>query len=267
MPRQVPLEVLVLGFCRTGTASMRSALSMLGYGNAHHIGRVMSNPHELDAWNAAIDAKFVEHKTLGRDEFDELLGEFRVVADVPGILFAQELVSAYPNALVILTTRDPDRWYTSLRATLIPMLSPSPFSIFTRLACVLDPRGLGRFIPFARRTLELVLGPEPLHALNKDKATATRRYTAYNDHIRRLVPTERLLEYEVGRDGWEPLCAFLGKDVPSGIEFPHRNDTQSIMEGSRKQIWEIYKHAAWRVVAPVLAAAVALSMVYMRRMS
>ncbi|KAF7328067.1 hypothetical protein MKEN_00387800 [Mycena kentingensis (nom. inval.)] len=248
--RTVPLEVLVLGFCRTGTASMRSALATLGYGDAHHIGRVMAHPHGIDAWNAAIDAKYTHGRTLSRAALDELLGEYRVVADVPGILFAHELIDAYPDARVILTTRDPRSWYASLQATLIPMLSRS--SLSTRIACILEPNGVGRFIPFARRTLELVLGP--LHSL--DEAEATRRFCAYNDDVRSRVPPQRLLEYTVGADGWAPLCAFLGKDVPD-TPFPHRNDARSIMDGSTRQIWAIYVRAARRALPLVVLLALA----------
>lgn len=39
--------------------------------------------------------------------------------------------------------------------------------------------------------------------------------------IRGLVPKEHLLEWTV-EDGWEPLCAFLGKVVPDE-PFPHVN--------------------------------------------
>ena len=39
--------------------------------------------------------------------------------------------------------------------------------------------------------------------------------------IRGLVPPERLLEWSA-TDGWEPLCEFLGKDVPK-TPFPHVN--------------------------------------------
>lgn len=39
--------------------------------------------------------------------------------------------------------------------------------------------------------------------------------------IRGIVPPERLLEWSV-EDGWEPLCEFLGKEVPSE-PFPHVN--------------------------------------------
>jgi hypothetical protein len=40
------------------------------------------------------------------------------------------------------------------------------------------------------------------------------RYKEHYEHVRRFVPKERLLEFSMG-DGWEPLCAFLGNDVPA----------------------------------------------------
>ncbi|KAF7303949.1 hypothetical protein MIND_00625600 [Mycena indigotica] len=257
--REVPLEILVLGFCRTGTASMRSALAMLGYGNAHHIGRVMNNPREIDLWSAAIDDKYIRKECLKLEKLDELLGQSRVVADVPGLLFAQELIESYPDARVILTLRDPEQWFTSLQATLIPMLAPSPFSFFTRIAYILDPWGLGTFVPFARRTLEIILGP--LHSI--DAVAAKEKFVAYNDTIRRLVPPERLLEYRVGVDNWAPLCEFLGKSTPN-VAFPHRNDTKSIMDGSRKQIWGIYQRWALQLVAPTIALLIALGLLALK---
>lgn len=36
------------------------------------------------------------------------------------------------------------------------------------------------------------------------------------------MPAKRLLEFEPGM-GWEPLCAFLGKEVP-GTAYPKKND-------------------------------------------
>ncbi|KAF7369701.1 hypothetical protein MVEN_00301600 [Mycena venus] len=249
--RAVPMEVLVLGFCRTGTASMRAALAELGYGNTHHIGRVMANPREVDAWNAAIDAKFHKKGTpYGREEWDGLLGDFRAVADVPGILFAAELIQAYPRAKVILTTRDPDRWWTSFRDTLLVMLDLNQ----TRLARWLDPHGLGKFVPFARRTLEIHLGP--LDSISE--GDAKRRYLEYYREIRAFVPKERMLEHEMG-EGWGRLCAFLGKDVPR-VPFPHKNDSTMILDGSHRQIRRIYKRAAVRILAPiVLLTAVGLA--------
>lgn len=52
----------------------------------------------------------------------------------------------------------------------------------------------------------------------------TDYYRLHNDHVREVVPKDRLLEFKAA-DGWEPLCEFLGKDVPEG-KFPHRNDSK-----------------------------------------
>ena len=40
--------------------------------------------------------------------------------------------------------------------------------------------------------------------------------------VRKLVPEENLLEFHV-KQGWEPLCEFLGEPVPEG-PFPRTND-------------------------------------------
>jgi hypothetical protein len=47
----------------------------------------------------------------------------------------------------------------------------------------------------------------------------------WNEEVQRTVPEERLLVFEV-RDGWEPLCRFLGVDVPDK-PFPRANDGAS----------------------------------------
>jgi hypothetical protein len=51
-------------------------------------------------------------------------------------------------------------------------------------------------------------------------------YLEHYAEMKRLVPKERLLEYEVGKDGWEPLCEFLGVPVPEGA-FPRVNETKA----------------------------------------
>ena len=51
-------------------------------------------------------------------------------------------------------------------------------------------------------------------------------YDKHYEHVRSLVPKDRLLEYYV-KDGWEPLCKFLHVDHPE-IEFPRGNDTKAM---------------------------------------
>ncbi|PWY77587.1 hypothetical protein BO83DRAFT_461497 [Aspergillus eucalypticola CBS 122712] len=44
-------------------------------------------------------------------------------------------------------------------------------------------------------------------------ANGRKAFEAHNSHIKDIVPAENLLVYHV-KDGWEPLCEFLGKSVP-----------------------------------------------------
>jgi hypothetical protein len=47
----------------------------------------------------------------------------------------------------------------------------------------------------------------------------------HNEHVRRVVSGERLLEFEA-REGWGRLCGFLGREVPR-VGYPHRNDSRA----------------------------------------
>jgi len=214
----------------------------------------MVDPREVDAWRAAIEAKFHGKGTPlnGREQWDGLFGDLQIVADVPGILFAEELIHAYPEAQIILTTRDPDRWWKSFRETLLVMLGDKQ----TRLARWLDPNGFGKFVPFARLNLEILLGP--LDTLTEIEAK--RRYLEYYSNIRRLAPKDRVLEYEMG-EGWGRLCGFLGKDVPE-IAFPHKNDASMILEGSHRRIRAIYWRTATKVLVPAAVLVLALLFTY-----
>lgn len=51
-------------------------------------------------------------------------------------------------------------------------------------------------------------------------------YRAHMARLRELVPPERLVFFDV-RDGWGPLCAALGKEVPD-VPFPRLNDGEAI---------------------------------------
>lgn len=66
----------------------------------------------------------------------------------------------------------------------------------------------GQYIPIIRLPLHIWTKGDPY---NLDKLR--QGYKDHNDHIRQLVPQERLLVWHP-RDGWEPLCKHLGKPVP-----------------------------------------------------
>jgi len=116
-------------------------------------------------------------------------------------------MARYPRAKVVLTVRDPQAWYASAAATIgEPVEGWEPRTAGDRMRRLVVWQGVfdGRF---------------------RDRAYAVARFEAHAAEVRRRVPPDRLLEYEV-RQGWEPLCRFLGVAVPDE-PFPHLNTTES----------------------------------------
>ncbi|KAF4619068.1 hypothetical protein G7Y89_g14779 [Cudoniella acicularis] len=117
--RKVPMKVLILGLGRTGTASIRAAMKQLGYIDTYHMMCAsIENPPDALMWHEALRAKY---EGIGmpytRSDWDQLLGHCQAVCDWPAIAFAPELIAAYPDAKVILTSRSVDSWHASTLKT------------------------------------------------------------------------------------------------------------------------------------------------------
>ncbi|KAJ7485590.1 putative NAD dependent epimerase/dehydratase [Mycena latifolia] len=254
--RTVPMQVLALGFGRTGTASLKIALETLGYVRTNH-GRTVvlySSPAVMDMWIAAIQAKFYGQGTpFGREQWDQLLGDCQAVTDAPHILFAAELIAAYPEAKVVLTNRSLESWWKSYEATIAAARKPT---LQIRLNRWLDPEYSGKREHLLQLIFEAHFGTKHV---TEDIAKAC--FTSHYDEVRRLVPKERLLEFEV-KDGWAPLTNFLDKEIPA-TPFPRVNDTEQF----HKRIATTRRAASWawatKVVGPLLAV-VAATVVYVR---
>lgn len=232
------MQVLSLGFPRTGTASVQAALEILGYNHTAHGFDLISHPEIAAPWMAAINAKFFNQgKSYGRAEFDALLGHCAAVTDMPCACFWEELMLAYPEAKIILVERDVEDWYKSFDATVITEL-------FSKVADVtvgyIEPMLGSQVGPLSRK---IIYGY--FHAKTPDDVRFNAR-KIYNQHyksIREAAPKERLLEYRLG-DGWGPLCKFLEKDVPEGRSFPRINEAAALKTKVREIQWEMVKKAA-----------------------
>jgi hypothetical protein len=66
----------------------------------------------------------------------------------------------------------------------------------------------------------------------EDREYAIETFERHNEEIKQHVPAENLLVYEV-REGWGPLCEFLGVEVPDQ-PFPHLNDSEVFKERIRR---------------------------------
>ncbi|KAJ7323597.1 P-loop containing nucleoside triphosphate hydrolase protein [Mycena albidolilacea] len=242
--RKVPMEVLGLGFSRTGTTSLRIALEKLGYKETNHGSAVFKNMREIEMWTEAVNAKFFGiGKPYGRAEWDQLLGHCMAVTDLPHLLFAEELVAAYPEAKVVLTLRDPDSWGTSFANTMLYRMRAPGGSLLAWLL----PQTAGKLYQYGHVVWLAMFKTKPAD-LTIEKAKA--RYVAYYEEVRRMVPRERLLEYRVG-EGWEPLCKFLGKPIPEE-SFPRTNDTQVFNDHVDKLTGAVLRTVALKYLLPAI---------------
>jgi len=245
--RKVEMRVMVIGMMRTGTKSIKAALEQVGYNHVYHMTTAMKNPKDCEMWTEAFNAKFHgKGHMLGRKEWDQLLGDCDACIDVPTAAFMPELIAAYPDAKVIVSMRDPDKWYTSMMAT-VGQRSANLKILFLGFC---DHFFLRRFNPMARAMMTGMYGTNL-----SDAECVKTRYLEFHEEVRRFVPEHRRLEYHLG-DGWEPLCKFLGKDVPKN-EFPFINESKEY--GERVKLIE--KRAIGRVMRDVIPIAGVLALV------
>ncbi|MFY1692013.1 sulfotransferase family protein [Plantactinospora sp. WMMB782] len=208
------MRVIGVGFGRTGTRSTKEALELLGFGPCHHMAELFAQPATIADWLRAARGEPVD--------WSRLLGGYGSTVDWPSVYFWRELIEVYPEARVLLTVRDPQRWYDSVRDTIYRARSIDPEAA---------PPGLREAV---REHPELLDQPRLTDALVwqgtfggrfEDREHALRVYADHNAEVRATVPADRLLEFDVAR-GWEPLCAFLGVDLPAE-PFPLLNTTAS----------------------------------------
>ncbi|KAJ7508597.1 hypothetical protein B0H11DRAFT_1965820, partial [Mycena galericulata] len=193
---------------------MKAALEILRYKDCYHFFNVFTNIRDCDMWMEAFAAKYQGKGKFGRAEFDKLLGHCMAVTDAPCNAFAPELIEAYPEAKVILVERDLEALYTSFNIVLETIFQPH-----FRVAVFLDPFWNGKLGGMVYTWMI-----EQFGAPNLERKV----YQEYYAEVRRVTPKDRLLEYQLG-SGWEPLCQFLGKDVPD-MPFPRINDAASYKE-------------------------------------
>src|SRR5215204_9866 len=146
----------------------------------------------------------------------EIFRDYRATVGWPGAAFYRQLIERYPDAKVILTLRDPDRWYESALNTIYGMRKFASSPIFSLVGVVVPD------MRHRRRAAQMVneLAWEGVFGGKfEDRQYAIGVFSRLNEEVKEGVPAERLLVYEV-KEGWEPLGEFLGVEVPKGRSFP-----------------------------------------------
>lgn len=181
------MKVIGAGLGRTGTLSLKFALEHIGLGPCYHMVEFFAHlPRHLPLWLDAVD---------GGPDWAAIFEGYASTVDYPGCTYWRELIAQWPEAKVILTVRDPDSWFESAVSTVLStrsqkMLANSP----------------------ARRFFETTVHQD-FGDRADDREFMTAYFRGWNEAVIAEVPAERLLVFRA-RDGWEPLCGFLGVPVP-----------------------------------------------------
>ncbi|KAK8007897.1 hypothetical protein PG989_001887 [Apiospora arundinis] len=212
------LKIIVAGLPRTGTMSMKAALEQLGYGPCHHLLEPACQITRLRKSAAILN---MPGGAKRQQALEQLLDGYEVFLDVPGSACVDDLLALYPEAKVILTTRkDPQSWLDSYVSIFQPLTAPSF-------------RLIGFWAPGAHNCARMVMGWNRVyaHRFPGVQVPSVDMYERHSAHIRAIAPSGNLLEIPVG-SGWEPLCEFLHRPVPTQ-EFPKRNERSYLVNINR----------------------------------
>ncbi|KAM3552967.1 hypothetical protein ARSEF4850_007140 [Beauveria asiatica] len=223
--------------------ALRESLRTLGYWEAYHtVSAVTTRLNDFKLWYDLLKKKEAGRRVT-REDLDRILGDYQAVLDMPAAYFAEELIEAYPDAKIILTVRDTESWF----AYVFPLLQQSTPTVHgylsVSLLTIIDssfsrtilPMQDSPLTPFVSMMDWLLLMPtrwvRPMFRTlsrmlfqHNFASNGRRVYEEHNARVRALAPPGKLLEYHV-REGWAPLCAFLGREVPENLGTPHLNSS------------------------------------------
>lgn len=158
------------------------------------------------------------HAYLNKEttDYDKLYEGFDAAVDWPSVSFYKELFAKYPDAKVILTERDADSWYKSVQNTILKIVSQ-----------VSSMQPGDKMYSHARMVNTLVLDgylADP-QKFNDNEEKIKQMFLDHNAEVKRHIPGDQLYVMKLG-EGWEGICKFLGKDVPSD-PYPISNTTEA----------------------------------------
>jgi len=218
----MPLKLIGVGFGRTGTESLYTALNQVGL-PCYHMYEVLNsraNKSHLDFWlkvaRAAPGTPF--------DWEREVFSNYAAAVDNPACVPWRELMAAYPDAKVILTVhpKGPDAWWESTMDTIYFTENAWQFKVLEAVT------PFGR--KFGEMSRKLIWGRGHQGTMG-DRAKAVAYYQQHIETIRREVPAEKLLEFKV-TEGWGPLCRFLAIPEPQ-TPFPNVNSREQFQKIKR----------------------------------
>jgi hypothetical protein len=185
--------------------SLKLAIEELGFGPCHHMDEVLHNGEtQIPLWNDAY---------AGWPDFEAIYRNYRSAVDWPTAAFWRELAEQYPEAKILLSTRSAESWCESISGTIMTiLLAPETWPEHAR--------------PWLEMVTDVVIERSLGGKTGKDDMIAA--FNAHEAEVKATIPADRLLVFDV-RQGWEPLCRFLDRPVPS-TPFPRTNSKEEFFE-------------------------------------
>jgi hypothetical protein len=187
------MKYLCAGLSRTGTLSLCKAFELLELKSIH--------------W----EPKRMRDIITGKNQTPnfKIYDDVDVVTDLPASYFYKEIAQAYPECKMILTVRNSESWFSSMKRHYeqnIPVnLKDNP-----------------EMLEEAKITQKYVYGSESL-----SKFLYIKKFEDHNRHVVLDFPNCLVMNITAG-DGWKKLCEFIGKPIPQ-IPFPKENVTKKIL--------------------------------------
>lgn len=195
-------KVFGLGLSKTGTSSLAAALNRLGVPSLHY-------PSDERTYRELRNGCY----RLSVAE------EYQGLVDIPVAPFYVQLDQVYPRSKFVLTIREKTSWLRS-----------------TELHWRLMMDWWDRFPDFKRFQEFISAVTYGTVAYNADRFSL-----AYDTHVRNVQehfrerPDDLIVLDICGGDGWEPLCAFLGRPVPDE-PFPRENEWMHLLLEAAREI-------------------------------
>jgi hypothetical protein len=200
------LSIIGAGFSRTGSLSLKRAIEQLGLGPCWHV---------LDSTPTTAAQVLRAFSTYPAVDWDQVFDGFNAAVDDPASVFYADIARWSPVAKVILTVRDKNEWYPSAEK-LVQLLNaarqanPSSESQewWDKMLSGEFGSALAQFYQF------------------RDRESVIAAYEQHNAEVRATISAARLLVFDV-KQGWRPLCEFLGVPIPDA-PFPRANSSADL---------------------------------------
>ncbi len=207
------INVIGTGLGRTGTMSLKLALEQLGGGKSFHMVELLKIPERV---------KYLKDAQKGKPtNWPALFEGFSYTVDYPTCLFYKELLEEYPDAKVIHSLRDPEKWYESVSQTIYRGKPKSIKDVLRLVYNLIRSKDMRKVAPVFMNNDKLIWDGQ-FQSKFEDKDFAIRMFQQHLEEVKSFVPPENLLLFDV-KQGWEPLCNFLGHPVPD-TPFPKSHE-------------------------------------------